>query len=248
MVADFSKLLAHPDKDEIISKIITGQVPKNIADWLKLKYPGKDQGHLRLPMALLKEFVDKGALDMAAQFQADLNGVVSGKEMSASLKNNKTYQERLVELADKEIDIKTMITETLLMIRARAEQVFDIIQENPRSWKPDYVMIKYFEILFNSIEKCDKIINNKPDQVVQHNITMQVMESNIAIFQEAIRETAAEIDPEIAFIFIDKLTAKMKSLQEPAPNFITQDKRLVEAQVLNTTILNQEAKNELSGE
>jgi hypothetical protein len=246
MVADFSKLTAHPDKDEIISKVITGVPPKTIADWLKLKYPDKEQAHLRLSVPLLKEFVDNGALDMAAQFQTDLNGVAAGKEISASIKNNKTYQERLVEIADKEIDIKKLVTETTHMIKARAEQVFDKIQENPQNMKPDYVLIKWFELLLTAIEKCDKAINERPDQVIQHNITMQVVESNIAIFQEAIRETAAEIDPEMAFIFIDKLSAKMKALQEPAPNIFSQDRRLVEAQVLNTTV-QKEVGDDISG-
>ena len=53
MSADFSKILLHPDKDEIISKIMTGVSHKNIADGLKLQYPDKEQGHLRISAALL---------------------------------------------------------------------------------------------------------------------------------------------------------------------------------------------------
>ena len=38
MTVDFSKVLDHPDQDEIISKLMAGVTPKDINEWLKLKY------------------------------------------------------------------------------------------------------------------------------------------------------------------------------------------------------------------
>jgi len=32
------KILEHPDKDEIISKLVIGITPKDIHDWLSAKY------------------------------------------------------------------------------------------------------------------------------------------------------------------------------------------------------------------
>jgi hypothetical protein len=243
MVADFSKLLSHPDKDEIISKLMTGISPKNVADWLKLKYADKDQQHLRISIKSLKDFVDNN-LDLYSQLRNDIesagNGQKAPKGLSESLSNCKTYQERINELADKELDIKKIITETVVIVKARAMQVFDKIQENPSNTKPDYVLIKWFETLINASEKFEKIVNEKPDQVVQHNISVQMIENHTTILQEAIRDTMMEIDPEIAFLFMEKFTSRMTALQEPTQNVLGQDKRLAEAKVLSTSIANDE--------
>ena len=96
-------------------------------------------------------------------------------------------------------------------------------------------------MLLNALDKCDKVVNERPDHIVQHNVTVQMVENQTAIFQEAIRETMAEVDPEIAFLFMEKLSLKMKNLQEPSPlnslnNNKDQNKQLKEAQILNTSI------------
>lgn len=238
MTKDFSKLLNHPLKDEIISKLVTGVSPKNVADWLKLKYPDKDQSHLRISSSNLKDFADNN-LDLYNQLRNDINDSSSdqqNKQIAESLRNNKTYQERMTELADTEIDIKQIIKETVMMVRARAIQVFDKIQENPQNTKPDYALIKWFETLINASEKYDKIVNEAPDQIVQHNFTMQMVENHTAVFQEAIRETMMEIEPEMAFLFMEKFNQKMQSFKEPEEKPIGQEKRLAEAKILNTIV------------
>jgi hypothetical protein len=241
MVADFSKLLCHPDKDEVISKIVTGIAPKNISEWLKVKYPDKDQAHLRLSSAMLKEFADNN-IDLYSAMRNDLNSVKAGnqiaKQTSQSLLNNKTYQEKLLEVADKEIDIKRSITDTMFLIKGRIEQVWDKVQENPHNinMKPDYALIKWFELLLSCEEKWNKIHNGTADTVVNQNITVNMIEQHSALFQDAVRETLAEIDPDAAFLFMDKLNVKLNSLKEPKEEVISQDKKLQEVKILHTQI------------
>lgn len=244
MVADFSKLLDHPDKDEIISKLITGISPKDISDWLKLKYSDqKTQGHLRLSSKMLKDFIDNN-LDLYKTLQNDIVGAKNGqtppKDIADSLKNNKTYKERLNELADQEIDIKKIMVETIFLIKQRIEQVFDKVQENPQNLKPDYALIKWFEILLSASEKFQKIVNEAPDMVVQHNHSVQMVEQHTAILQDAIREVMLETDSQMAFLFMEKLNAKMINLQEPTQQIISPEKRLAEVQVISTKVNNNE--------
>ena len=52
------------------------------------------------------------------------------------------------------------VNQVLTMVEARAEQIFDKIQENPRVTRDDYVLIKYFENLCQLIEKADKLVNH----------------------------------------------------------------------------------------
>ena len=240
MVADFSKILSHPDKDEIISKLVTGIKPRDVSDWLKLKYSDKEQGHLRVSSKILQDFVENN-LDLYNVLQNDISGVKQNKkEISDSLKNNKTYQERIVEIADKELDIKRLLIETGHIIRQRVEQVFDKIQENPQNFKPDYTLIKWLETLLNFTDRYQKIVNEAPDTVVQHNINIQLVEQHTIMLQDAIRETMAEIDSDMSFRFLEKLNSKMATLKSPEAQILSQDQKMLEAQVISSKINDKE--------
>src|SRR5690606_16607945 len=184
----------------------------------------KDEVHLRISSKLLKEFTDKyldqyDALDKI--IEAEKNNKLD-KKVAESLINNKTWQERVADLADKEIDIKKKITQVLIIIEARAEQIFDQIQQAPDKFKADHILIKYFEVLFNAMEKFDKIVNEKPDQVIEHNYNIQMVQQHSAVLQEAIRDVLREMDPEASALFLDRLNERMQQLQEPEDQVVKQ--------------------------
>lgn len=241
---DFSLVTDHPDYEEIVSQIVTGADPKNIAQWLKIKYPDKNQKHLHLNVKLLQDFIDKHA-DLDTHLKKDLLAVKMGEaapsdyKIAASLANNKTYMERLQQLADSKLDVKKMVTDLVLMCTARMEQVFDKIQENPTNMRADYVLLKYFETLFMATEKLNKIVNEVPDQTIQINIHNQVAEPIISMFQEAIRETLTHIDPEAASLFMEVFTEKLLKFKAPKmqPSLNTPEKYEAEAQLLREVII-----------
>src|SRR5690606_28394404 len=127
-------------------------------------------------------------------------------------------------------DITKMMVELHTLIQARIEQFFDRIQENPSILKNDYALIKYFELMLNYVEKYDKIVNKSPDQIVQHNITVQVLDKYVAVLQNCIRDTLSKIDAEAAFLFMEVFTEELSKLELPEEaKALSQDKRLVEA-------------------
>lgn len=214
-MADFSKLISHPEKDRIITKLLSGDTPKIVSDYLSLKYPDSQDSAMRLSIVLLNEFKNK-YLDKQKYLDKIIKDEQSGrldKKIAESIVNNKTWKERIAELADEEIDLRKQVKDVLVLIRARAEQVFDQIQQNPVNNKGDYVLIKYFELLINTIEKADKVINQRPDTLIQQNISIQMVEQHSSVIQQAIQETLLEMDPEISIKFMDKLYAKMQKLQ-----------------------------------
>jgi hypothetical protein len=235
---NFDKLIEHPKAEEIISKLVTGIRPKDVADWLKLEFPNKDQVHLRLGSTYLKDFLDQN-LNLYDTLKKDIASVKSGdadKKISPSLRNNKTYQERLTEMAGTEIDIKKLMVNTGILIQSRLEQFYDKIQQNPENIKPDHALIKYFELMLNFADRYNKIVNESPDQIIQHNVTVQVMDQYVAVMQETIRETLSEVDPDAAFLFMEKFNEKLPNIQlpemaQPKKSISTQD-RLLEAQIL----------------
>lgn len=233
---DFSNIVDHPDYQEIIRKLVVGDNSKDISQWLKVKYTDKDQRHLQLSAKSIQDFVEKhvNLMDHVQSSVAIAKGADDKleKKIAASLMNNKTYRERVLEITNNELDIKKMIAEFLLMARDRMEQVFDNIQANPAGiGKGDYVLLKYMETLFLACEKFDKIVNQSPDQIIQHNYTVQVMEQNVAVFQEAVRKTLAQMDTEASLQFVEILTEELKRMKstDVGP---TVEGRMLDAQIL----------------
>ena len=228
-MSKFKKLTEHVERDKIIGKLVNGEPPADVATYLKLKYHGDDEAHLRLPASALQEFVDQylGQYKFLNQVLEEEKTGKLDKKLAESLLNNKVWKERAAEYMDKEINLKKMIQAMIIIVQARAEQVFDKIQENPGSFKGDYVLIKYFDAIFNAIEKADKVINERPDTLIQTNISIQMVEQHSVAFQEAIRELLLELDPEISARFMDLLTSKLSKLKPeglPAPRSV--DERL----------------------
>lgn len=237
---DFSNISDHPDFQEIISKIYTGVSAKDISNWLRVKYPTKDQKHLQLSSKNIQEFIDKHG-NAEVNIQRDILAVRTGEiigagspQISAALLNNKTYVERVTELANAKLDIKKVVEELVHACKARMEQVFDSLQRNPTSvGKNDYVLIKYFEVLFKAVETFNKVVNEAPDQIVQHNFTIQSVENHVGVIQEALRATLAMIDAEAASHFMDLLNENLKKLKAPKPEEpMTLEDQMIEAQVL----------------
>jgi hypothetical protein len=218
-MTDFSKLLTHPDKIEIVDKLINGDKPKDVATYLKLKYSAPNQKHLVLSATLLQEFVDS-KLDLYGQLDKDIKDYKDGKfkykEMSESLVNNRTYQQRLAELADVEIDLKKTFERMIKLMEQRFEQIFDRTQMNPTTTKNDHVLVKIHDSLMLAIDKYDKHINNRPDQVIQHNHSVQLLDQSINVFQDAVREVLVELSPEEASRFMELLSDKLEKLKKPA--------------------------------
>jgi hypothetical protein len=238
-MADFSLITEHPNSKDILSKLLSGTSPKDVAQWLKIKYSKKEQAHLRLSQKLLKDFNDSQYTNVYDQFKKDLTQMSKAdkdnKVVSASLLNNKTYRSRLQEIADKEFNILKVLDGLIMVTHDRFEQVFDKIQEDPESFGGDNTLLKYINTIFDVAKKLEEIRIGSPESVMQQNITQQALEEYMAIYQDAIRETLAEIDNDMAMLFMDKLYNKLNNLKAPVPT--TQDQRMKEATVLNERII-----------
>lgn len=245
-MSDFSIIMEHPDADEIVKKLFSGVNPKDVNQWLKLKYPEKKQSHLRITIKLLTEFINSDFSDCYDQFKKDLTIVQNNKlarqeELPKSLLNNKSYRERLEKIADDELNIKDMLKGLINACHQRAEQIFDLIQaDGPDNFKGDRVLISYFTELFNMVEKFEKIVNNAPDQIIQHNITLQAVENNTNAILEAVRKTLLKLDKETSFLFMDLFYEEINKLTPPGEDTMTQKEKLNEVKILQEKIIDPE--------
>jgi len=246
-MAEFGLIKDHPDSKEILSKLLSGSTPKDVASWLKLKYPEKSQKHLRVSQKLLKEFTDSQYTSYYDQFQEDLATLSDpdkkkeDKELSYALTHIKPYRERMEELADKQLNTLLTIEKNMGIVLTRIEQMYDLIQNDPTNAKLDNTFIRYMKLLQDGMETIEKIKSNSIDGLAHHNFSMQAMQDNIMIMQDAIRETMAELDPDIASSFMDKLHNKLNDLEPPqtlTPSEKFEEAKKFEAQVVGVTNTN----------
>lgn len=223
-MADFTKIIDHPEKTDIISKLVSGDSPKVVSKYLKDKYPNPDQGHLRIPATLLQEFLDTYG-DHKGRVQKIINRDVNtkmDKKIHESLLDTRAWKDRVLEGVDKEINYLERLDGVLTILETRAEQLFDKIQSDPEDTRTDYVFTKYMELLMLAIEKADKIKNDKPDVRVEHTYTIQMVEQQSVAIQEAIRRVLDRLGPEYSSMFMQLMSEELTKMSakdiDPRPS------------------------------
>jgi hypothetical protein len=213
-MADFSKIVDHPENREIISKLIKGEDPKFVSKYLKDKYTKPDEAHLRIPATTLQEFLDSYA-DHHGYVKKIIqrnNDTKLDKKIADSLLDNNPWKERIIKGIDKEVKYIDKLDNVLTILETRAEQIFDMIQSDPENTRTDYVFTKYLELLMIAIEKADKIRNDKPDIRIEHTYTIQMVEQQSLAIQEAIRKVLDRLGPDKASLFMDMLNEELSKI------------------------------------
>jgi hypothetical protein len=134
------------------------------------------------------------------------------KELAKTVKGNSKYRQRIAELAENKIDARNMIIGVLTNIEARVADLYDGMTAGQPS-KADYIIIQLLNAMSPYFEKYFKFVEEKPDQVVQHNISIEYADKRFGMLQEAIREALSELDLEVSLQFIPKLQEKLAKLQ-----------------------------------
>lgn len=238
------KILEHPDKDEIISKLIIGIPPKDVYDWLSAKYTNVSEAKFVIAEKSIKSFQDN-YLDIYNTIQQDLAktkiAVASSaeEELELAVNNLPAYKSIMLKTANEELDIRKIIKNLCIAVETRLAQVFDEIQADPRNinTRVDRLLIDYAEALGNILEKYYKFTETPTDTVVQHNVTLQVVDQHISVFHDVIKEVLSQMDVETSLYFMEVFNDKMSKLKPPAEKEIANtDVRLAEAKLLNETI------------
>ena len=240
----FKKILEHPDRDEIISKILLSIPSKDINEWLFSKYTNVSESKFVLSEKMLNNFQDN-YLDIYNFIQQDISktkvALATGTEdqIELAIKNNPTYKNRMLEIASKEIDIRQMVATLCSAIECRISQVFDAIEEHPETinTRIDRLLIDYAETLGNILEKYYKFTEGPAVQTVNNNITLQVADKHITVFHDIIRKILSNMDLEASLYFMELFNKEMAALKAPLDKeFPNTDVRLAEAKLLNETI------------
>jgi hypothetical protein len=241
----YKKIMDHPDKDEIISKLIIGISITDVSDWLKSKYSAASEKKFVIAAKTLTSFKDT-YLDFYNDMLKDLNKIKSSPTVSAqeeielSVKGNSAYKDALVKIANKELDIETMLARMALNVETRVSQIYDIMQDNPNdiNTRVERLLIEYINALGGLLDKYYTWKEAKqPDQIIQHNVTLQVVDQHISVFHDVIKDVLSQMDLETSMYFMEVFNEKMSKLKQPSPDALpSQDARFAEVKLLNENI------------
>lgn len=241
------KIKNHPDRDEVISKLLIGIPVKDIYEWLDSKYSAVSERKFVIAEKALNKFKDD-YLDIYTMVQQDLAitkaalKAGTSDDIELNINNLPAYQNILVATASKELDIRETVRKLCIAIETRLAQVFDQIQENPRdiNTRIDRLLIDYMELFSNVLEKYYKFTEGPTEISVNHNVTLQVVDQHITVFHDVVKEILSQMDMESSLYFMEIFKQKMSVLQLPekdvAEKATNPEIRLAEAEILSETI------------
>jgi len=236
------KILEHPDKDEIIGKLLIGIESKDIVEWLESKYDAVNNKKFIIGESSLKkfqsEYLDIYSLiqeDLAKSKQALANG--TDEQLALSLQNNQAYKAIMVQAANSELDIRKMLQASAVAIETRLGQIYDIIMQDPTSinTRVDRVLIEYIKVFSDLLDKYHKIIEAPQPMSIENNFNIQVSE-HIMVFYDIIKEILTKLDTQASLYFMDRFQSAMSKIKAPDKEIAPTEVRLAEAKLLSETI------------
>jgi hypothetical protein len=214
-----NKLLQHPDKEEIISQLVNGTPVRDVAEFLRLKYPGTENAHLRVSFSTIQNF-KKNYLDLDGQIARDVRAAATEalaaqrlNEGRENVAGSSAYQKKINAIVDGKLDVQKEILKAFSLLEARIEHFYNLLSnyEFPNS-REERVFQGYIDQLIKLLESYKKYVEGYSESV-EHNININIMNDQISVIRDSVRKSLEETSPDLAIKFMDNLNRNMKTLE-----------------------------------
>lgn len=212
-IGKFNKVLKHPDKEEIIKKLLDGESLKNVEAWLQKKYPRRKRLHIS--WVTLQKF-RKEHLNLYGDVLEDIKNARKAKDEDSSellvkqiIAESSHYQEKINEIASAELDASKRLLEMDKLINSRLVYYFNLLESGNGNIKEDKVFLDYIREYRAILESWKKFIEGHADKKIEHNININVVNEQINVLKGIIFEVLQEMDPMLVPVFVDRLNQKM---------------------------------------
>ncbi len=210
------KILAHPDKQEIIDRLLAGDSVKNCAAWLKAKYVHnrnrwisyltlqryRDE-HLNLKGEVLKEI---------KQATRELTTERVHQQRTTALRESSAYETGKTAVITGILDQGTMLLELHDKIQARLAK----IEAQDYNYKNEAVMVEYigqFRQLIADYHKMTMDIqkfNSKSDTTTNVQVVIQQAQEQVNTLKKIIVKVLQRMDPNIIPEFLEMVRVEME--------------------------------------
>lgn len=212
------KIIKHVDKEEIISRLNSGESVRGIEAWLKSKYSSNK--NMWVTAVTLQSF-RKNKLNLEGKVLRDIQEAKESEKkqledlaLQKQLESTNAYQEKIKEIVNTQLDVHTQIAQLNAVVEKRIEYWYNLISSGESlPSKADNELRKYIEQQVLILQQYKKLVEGMADKTVDYNINITVLNDQISLIRDAIRDTIAELGTENAMIFMDKLNKRLNQTQ-----------------------------------
>ena len=239
------KILKHLDKEEIIRRLTNGESVRALETWLKEKYPNNKT--MWVTSVTLQTF-RKEKLNLEGKVLKDIQDVrevehrkIEASMLQSQLEATNAYQDKISQIATTQLDVNTQIVQLNSVVESRIAHWYNMIasgEEMPG--KADVELRKYIDQQVMILQQYKKLVEGMADKTVDYNVNVTVINDQISLIQNAIRDTMAELGPEQAMIFMDKLNSRLGKTYYRPTNQIAEPVNLKELQDIEFELSDEE--------
>ena len=211
-----NKVLKHPDKEDIVKKLLNGDSVKEVERWLKKKYPRSKRLHISY-MTIQKFRSDylniKGeVLEDIKNKRAEIQKDVDDAETRMILSNSTNYKDKIEEIASSELDVSKRLLELDALITSRIEYYYNLLQSGG-TIREDKIFLEYINTLKSLMQDWKKYIEGFADKKIEHNVNISVINDQVKVIQEVVYEVLQEMSPELIPIFVNKVNSRVENME-----------------------------------
>jgi hypothetical protein len=212
------KVLNHPDKEDLISKLLEGDSVKEVERWLREKYPRTKRLHVSY-MTLQKFRAEH--LNLKGEVLGDIKNrrtEVDKEAVEAEtrmvIQNSSAYQRKIEEIADGNLDVSKRLLEMDSLINSRLEFYYNLLQ-NGGTLREDKIFIEYINTMKGLMQDWKKYVEGVADKKIEHNININVVNEQAKVLKETVIDVLSEISPDLITVFVERLEVRTRALTGP---------------------------------
>lgn len=240
--------MKHPDKEEIIEMLNNGESVRGIEAKLKKKYPTNKS--LWLSSVTLQKF-RKDKLQLEGKVLKDIQEAGRSQQQKLeeldrqkALESSDAYKKKLNEIVDSKLDVARKILQLDTVIEARMEYWFNAVASGEESAsKGDKELRQFMDRQMALLAQYKKFVEGLADKTVDYNVNIKVMDEQITIIRDVIRECIASFAPEQAMLFMDKLSKRLANTAY-RPQELTAPVKLEDLQEAEFELVGEESGND----
>lgn len=240
-----SKILNHPDREEIIQKLVAGFSPNKVNEWLNKKYSTEEDKHNRITVKTISDFrtrylnlnreavrilkKERQKKNMGLPHNANAGSFLEKTDetqeeyelrVKETLLQSPTYREKLKEITEATLDGPRLIKELVSLIQSRLEVYFNAIASGTTvgdTLKADKQFAEYVSLMKDLVKDAKKIDDDYNNQPEAGQVDLNVVHEQVGMIRDTVKDLLNELAPDLALEFMDRLNKRMTNLKYEPP-------------------------------
>jgi hypothetical protein len=222
-----NKVFLHPEKEEIMSRLLSGESVKEIEGWLKKKHPKKRR--LWISYATLQKFrkehlhLEKDMIEDIKAARKEQDSESSVLEKKALILSSNAYQQKINEIVTTKLDSDRKLVELMNLLGTRIEYYFNMFQDpgTKTTLKEDKMFMELLNVQRTMIQDYKKYVERVADQRIEHNVNVTVVNEQITVLKNIVFEVLQSLDPSLVPLFVEKINARLLDVNHGTSTYDT---------------------------